>query len=79
MAITNELPEWITTEQAIVMGIEHGFNYNVEYLRRLLRTKVIEGELWGRSWRVKTSSWLDHLQTAKNTDDKRRGGKSLTK
>jgi hypothetical protein len=76
MATTDELPEWITTDKAIEVGAEHGFHYNVEYLRRLLRKKTVEGELWGRSWRVRTSSWLDHLRAAKELVDKRRGGKS---
>jgi len=47
--------------------------YNLQYIRRLLNSGIIEGVRVGRVWLVKTASLDQYLKTVRTTDDRRYG------
>ncbi len=46
---------WLTTAQAARLT-----GYNLEYIRRLIRTKKIRAEKWGRDWMIRQASLLGY-------------------
>jgi excisionase family DNA binding protein len=57
---------WLTSSEAArVTG------YNLEYIRRLVRTKKIQAKKWGRDWMISQTSILGYQEK-----DKRRGPRS---
>ena len=50
-----ETQRWLTTEEAARLT-----GYNVEYIRRLVRTKKVEARKWGREWMVSRSALLNY-------------------
>ena len=63
--------EWLTVEQAAGMS-----GFNAQYIRRLLRTRKIEGRKFGRMiWQVNRASLSAYLKEAEKhqAEDGRRG------
>jgi len=63
--------EWLTAEQAAELS-----GFNVQYIRRLLRTHRIEGRKFGRMiWQVNRASLSAYLKEAEKhkSEDRRRG------
>lgn len=42
---------WLTTAEAARLT-----GYNLEYIRRLVRTKKVRAEKWGRDWMISRAS-----------------------
>ncbi len=47
--------------------------YNIQYLRRLLRSSTLEGIKIGQIWLIEIQSLEKYLQHVKNSSDKRCG------
>ncbi len=65
------MADWISVEEAAELS-----GYNVQHIRRLIRTKQVTAEKKGLMWWVDRKSLLDYLKDAKKSDDQRRGPKS---
>ncbi len=57
---------WITTKEAAEYS-----GYDIQYLRRLIRRKVIEARKFGPVYQVSKESLLAYIQKAKSAKDKR--------
>ena len=44
------ISDWISTKDAAELT-----GYNEQHIRRLLRSKLVEGKKWGRDWMVSKS------------------------
>lgn len=60
--------EWITTSEAVALS-----GYNAEYIRRLVRRKLIKAQKFGTTWQIDKSSLLTYLQQTEHSADGRRG------
>lgn len=63
--------EWITTVQAAEMS-----GYHINHIRRLIRFGDVQARKFGPVWQVNRQSFVDYLETAQSTTDKRWGPKS---
>lgn len=50
------MEEWITTFEASQIS-----KYELDYIRKLLRARAIEGRKWGQSWQVNRASLMKFL------------------
>jgi excisionase family DNA binding protein len=57
------LNDWLTTTEAARLT-----GYNIQYIRRLVRSNKVESKKWGRDWMISRASLL-----AYRTEDQRRG------
>jgi hypothetical protein len=64
------MTDWITTDEAVTLS-----GYNVEYLRRIIRTKKVLAEKKGGHYWVNRAALLTYIEEVKYTDDKRAGPK----
>ena len=64
--------EWLTTEQAAELS-----GYHVNYLRKLIRRGDIRARKLSFLWLVHRQSLLDYMAQAEQSDDKRRGPKTV--
>ena len=48
---------WLTTSEAHRLT-----GYNLEYIRRLMRTKKIQAKKWGRDWMINQASLLGYKE-----------------
>ena len=62
--------DWITTREAVELS-----GYHPDHLRRLIRSNEITGRKFGIVWQVSRQSLLGYLQSAQDSQDKRRGPK----
>ena len=60
------LDEYITVRKAAEIS-----GYNQQYLRRLLRENNIHSERLGQFWLINRDSFMDYLNEAKRSRDKR--------
>jgi excisionase family DNA binding protein len=58
--------DWITTTEAAEIS-----GYHVEYIRKILQTRKVKGQKWGREWQVSRSSLLAHIRKAEKLGAKR--------
>jgi excisionase family DNA binding protein len=58
--------DWITTAEAAKIS-----GYHVEYIRKILQTRKVKGQKWGREWQVSRSSLLAHVRKAEKLGAKR--------
>ena len=65
------MEEWLTTFEASRIS-----NYELDYIRKLIRAGKIEGRKWGQSWQVSRQSLLDFLEEREKQGMKR-GRKSV--
>ncbi len=63
---------WLTTEDAA-----HLTGYNLEYIRRLVRTKKVQAKKWGRDWMVSQASLTAYMEKAERRGP--RGDQKRTK
>lgn len=69
--IMTALGDWLTTQEAAELA-----GYDIQHIRRLVRSGEIEARKWGRiSWMVNRESLLQYL-TRMETQGEKRGPKS---
>ncbi len=64
-----DIKGWLTTEEA-----GHLTGYNLEYIRRLVRSRKVEAQKWGRDWMVSQTSLTAYMEKAE-----RRGPRGVEK
>ena len=62
-------------EHLSVQAASEATGYNIQYLRRLLRSGTLEGIKIGQIWLIKMQSLETYLQRAESTSDRRCGPK----
>jgi len=67
------MEEWLTTFEASRIS-----DYELDYIRKLIRAGKIEGRKWGQSWQVSRQSLLDFLEKREKQGMKR-GRKPLSR
>jgi len=60
------MEEWLTSYEAARVS-----NYELDYIRKLIRAKKIVGRKWGQSWQVSRQSLIDFLSERENLGKKR--------
>lgn len=60
------MEEWLTTYEAARIS-----NYELDYIRKLIRARKIVGRKWGQSWQVSRQSLLDFMQEREAQGQKR--------
>ena len=60
------MEEWLTTFEASRIS-----NYELDYIRKLIRAGKIKGRKWGQSWQVRRQSLLDFLEEREKQGMKR--------
>lgn len=60
------MEEWLTTFEASRIS-----NYELDYIRKLIRAGKIKGRKWGQSWQVSRQSLLDFLEEREKQGMKR--------
>ena len=58
--------EWLTTFEAARIS-----NYELDYIRKLIRAKKIIGRKWGQSWQVSRDSLMEFLEERDKQGEKR--------
>jgi hypothetical protein len=58
-----------------VQAAEEATGYNIQYLRRLLRSGTLEGIKIGQIWLIEVQSLESYLQRVESTSDRRCGPK----
>jgi len=58
-----------------VQGAAEVTGYNIQYLRRLLRSRTLKGIKIGQMWLIEMESLKAHLQHVETTSDRRCGPK----
>jgi hypothetical protein len=53
--------------------------YNVQYLRRLLRSGKLDGKKIGQVWLIKLASLEGHIEISNSRDDRRWGSRKAKK
>ena len=64
------MAEWLTVPEAATIS-----GYHPDHLRELIRNDAIAAVKKGNSWWVDKASLLTYLESAKKSEDKRRGPK----
>lgn len=64
------IDDWITTKEAVELS-----GYHPDHLRRLIRGGEVVARKFGIVWQVSKQSLLAYVESAKRSDDKRRGPK----
>ena len=67
------MEEWITTFEASLIS-----NYELDYIRKLVRAEKIEGRKWGQSWQVNRASLMKFL-ARREKQGMKRGRKPIPK
>jgi excisionase family DNA binding protein len=62
--------EWITTAEAAKLS-----GYHVNHIRRLIRSEDIVAKKFGTIWQVNRASFIQYLETAHQSEDRRWGPK----
>jgi len=62
------IDDWLTTAEAA-----HLTGYNIQYLRRLVRTKKVESRKWGREWMISRASLLAYKEENDRRGPRRKG------
>lgn len=65
------MEEWLTTFEASRLS-----GYELDYIRKLIRAKLIIGRKWGQSWQVDRKSLVQFLER-RETQGEKRGRKPL--
>jgi hypothetical protein len=60
------MEEWLTSYEAASIS-----NYELDYIRKLIRAKKIVGRKWGQSWQVSRQSLIDFLAERDGQGEKR--------
>ncbi len=60
------MSDWITTAEGAQLT-----GYTVDYVRHLVRTGSVKGQLWGRSWMVSRAALVAHQRRAAKQGEKR--------
>jgi excisionase family DNA binding protein len=63
------MEEWLTTYEAAQIS-----NYELDYIRKLIRAKMLVGRKWGQSWQVSRQSLMEFLKE-RETQGQKRGRK----
>ncbi len=63
------MEEWLTTYEAARIS-----NYELDYIRKLIRSNTLVGRKWGQSWQVSRQSLMDFMQE-RETQGQKRGRK----
>ncbi len=67
------MEDWLTTFEAARLS-----GYELDYIRKLIRSRQLVGRKWGQSWQVSRQSLTEFLKTRENQGAKR-GRKPLTR
>ncbi len=65
------MEDWLTTYEAARIS-----NYELDYIRKLIRAEKITGRKWGQSWQVSRQSLLRFMEDREKQGEKR-GRKSI--
>ena len=60
------MEEWLTTYEAARLS-----NYELDYIRKLIRAQKIMGRKWGQSWQVSRQSLLKFMEEREQLGEKR--------
>ena len=60
------MEEWLTTYEAA-----HISDYELDYIRKLIRANKITGRKWGQSWQVNRQSLLKFMTDREKQGEKR--------
>jgi excisionase family DNA binding protein len=60
------MEDWLTTYEAARIS-----EYELDYIRKLIRAKKILGRKWGQSWQVSRQSLMEFLQEREQLGEKR--------
>ena len=65
------MEEWLTTYEAARIS-----NYELDYIRKLIRSNTLVGRKWGQSWQVSRHSLLKFMED-RETQGEKRGRKPI--
>jgi excisionase family DNA binding protein len=60
------MEDWLTTYEAAQIS-----EYELDYIRKLIRAKKILGRKWGQSWQVSRQSLMEFLEEREQLGEKR--------
>jgi hypothetical protein len=60
------MEDWLTTYEAVRIS-----EYELDYIRKLVRAKKIVGRKWGQSWQVSRESLLEFMKNREQQGQKR--------
>jgi hypothetical protein len=60
-----DINDWLTASEAAYLT-----GYNIQYIRRLVRTKKVKSKKWGREWMINGTSLFTYIG-----ENRRRGPK----
>ena len=60
------MEDWLTTYEAARLS-----NYELDYIRKLVRARKIVGRKWGQSWQVSRQSLIEFLKSREQQGEKR--------
>lgn len=60
------MEEWLTTYEAARIS-----NYELDYIRKLIRANKITGRKWGQSWQVNRQALLKFMEDREKQGEKR--------
>ena len=60
------MEDWLTTFEAASIS-----NYELDYIRKLIRAQKILGRKWGQSWQVSRQSLLKFMEDREKQGEKR--------
>jgi len=60
--------DWLTAAEAA-----HLTGYNIQYIRRLVRTKKVKSKKWGREWMISGVSLFSYKGDSKRRGPRRKG------
>ena len=63
----------LINQHITVQAAAAGTGYNIQYLRRMLRSGALEGVKIGQMWLIEMDALKTYLQNVETTSDRRRG------
>jgi excisionase family DNA binding protein len=60
------MEDWLTTYEAARIS-----NYELDYIRKLIRAQKITGRKWGQSWQISRQSLLKFMEDRERQGEKR--------
>jgi excisionase family DNA binding protein len=60
------MEDWLTTFEAARIS-----EYELDYIRKLIRAKKIVGRKWGQSWQISRQSLIDFMEDREQSGEKR--------
>ena len=60
------MEDWLTTYEAAQIS-----NYELDYIRKLIRAEKIIGRKWGQSWQVSRQSLMEFIDDREKQGEKR--------